>query len=45
MNTFELEQLSEKDMEQIKGGGWIQVDGRWYWIEKYDLGEDDNGSV
>lgn len=42
MDRTGLKQLSENEMEQINGGSWVQIDGRWYWLYSSDFGDDDN---
>lgn len=37
MDVLKFEQLSEKEMTQIQGRGWIYCDGEWKWVENYGL--------
>lgn len=32
MNKTNLRALTEKEMSQIVGGKWINVEGRWIWV-------------
>lgn len=45
MNNFVLEKISEIEMSQIRGGKaegrWLYINGQWYWIGPYSLGEDE----
>ena len=41
MNKEEMQQLSDAQMSQIKGGKWVWIKDRWVWIETLDLDEDD----
>lgn len=43
MNIAELEKLSEKDMSQIRGGNgrWVLINNEWFWVEDYNLGDED----
>lgn len=44
MNTIKTEQLSEREMLQIKGGEaegrWVYINGVLYWVESFSIEED-----
>lgn len=43
MNTKTIEKLSTKEMSQIRGGEgkWIYINGEWFWMADYSLGDED----
>lgn len=44
MDRMKLEQLSEEEMLQIKGGEgvWVYIDGKWIYVNNNDLGGEDD---
>ena len=35
MDRKNMESLSKEEMESVKGGAWVIIDGEWYWVDTY----------
>ncbi len=41
MDRKNMESLSKEEMESVKGGAWVIIDGEWYWVEGLPREEED----
>lgn len=44
MEIFDIEQLTFPQLDQIKGGQWIMIEGEWYWVEQYNMDKNEESS-
>lgn len=45
METISMEKLSAEALGLIKGGDWILIDGKWYWMENNPPMEEEDGPM